>query len=51
VCQHAEGAEASLGSKRAAFDAAKACLEDDLNRVLTAQDEAEAREQAAIDHG
>ena len=42
--QRAEGAKATLGSEKAAFDMAKAFLEDDLNRALTAQDEAEARE-------
>ena len=48
--QRAEGAEVILRSARAAFDATKLCLKDDLNRALAAQDEAKAREQAVIDH-
>ena len=39
--QRTKGAEATLGAERDAFDAAKASLEDDLNRVLAAQDEVE----------
>jgi len=48
--QRAEGAEATLRPERAAFDAVKACLEDDLNRALVTQDESETREQEVIDH-
>ena len=41
--QRAKGAEDTLGSERAAFNPTKACLEDDLNRALAAQEEAKAR--------
>jgi len=49
-CVSMPEAEATLESERVAFDATKACLEDDLNRTLVAQDEAESREREAIDH-
>ena len=42
--QRAEGAEATLELERAAFNEVRACLEDNLNRALVAQDEAEACE-------
>ena len=41
---HAEGAEATLKSKSAAFQEAKECFKNDLNGALVAHDEAEARE-------
>jgi len=38
MCQRAEEAEAILGSEKVAFNEAKVCLEDDLNRALAAQE-------------
>jgi len=42
--QRAEEAEVTLKSERVAFE------EDDFSRALIAQDAADAREQAVIDH-
>jgi len=50
MCQRAEKAEATLRSEHDAFGETKECLKDDLSRMLITQDEAEVREQEAIDH-
>jgi len=46
--QRAEETEAALRSERDAFEEAKKCLNDNLNQVQTALEEAEARDQESI---